>query len=709
MFNLVVYILVALAAILLIATIVYGTKQAKDTALTTLGLEISADDDAGSCKDGEVLYGINNYPYLSNPTESGAHSKYTDKMPSGTWKCSAVCGPSDPDKFAKEFLPSLKVQNKELNILGDKNAFDALVARITSKDEVLDRTVILQSSLARKGKGCFGPSEDYKNLTGAKLTEENTTAADQKKAQEEKKKKLAEEAKKREAAAKKTASSSSSGSSPSSNTAAGRPEEQMFIAPTSGGTGNVGSSSSSSDDEKITDGEKDKISLVGPCWQEFNEVAVNHMKAHLGKYDLYGDTTMEGEKIIRDLKTELGGGWVYKDSKDHIRTVPADSKISGEPRNYKQIDGLHYQTGEALAKQIGEYYGEYRKYALNDEISKDPKKEEKMLKQCEEVKERIENSNIGREDVALLQSKHKKIVELLEKVNKIDTGYTKISSAEGFLGFASKDGAQSNSTTFLTYLTRYFKTPYDLDEKILLNGFYGIYNVKKFNDQADKIIKELNDFIAQRPFVANKNKNVTIKFQGYIATSQESISKDGDIKNGSAPVHVCVYLLVKDATFDSNSGCNKVKTKARDGKFEVEFSVSPQRYAEIRSQDKVFKLYAEYNGTWGAVRNTYESVKVNHDPQAYTGTSDGKIYYSIKRDKNHPFILKGDPHFGPNATISAIGVAALNPAGIANAAVKSLRKIGMDKPQYQVAGKNMVVETSKQFMKDTGGKKCYER
>ncbi|OQA52966.1 MAG: hypothetical protein BWY43_00254 [candidate division WS2 bacterium ADurb.Bin280] len=689
--NLAVYLLVGIAFVVFVISIIYGTIEAKDTALTSLGLKIEASSKSASCKEGEVLYGINNYPHSTTPTEKGSHSKYTDKMPSGTWKCSAICGPSDPEKFAKDFLPSLKSQNEKLNIVANKNEFDALVARINSKDEILERTVILQSSLARKGKGCFGPSEDYKTLTGATLTKENTTAADQKKAEEERKAQLAKQAKERQAQAKKTSSSSSS--NPSSNTAAGSPDEQALVAPASNGSGNI--EDSSNDEEDILSGDKDKVSVVGPCWLEFNEAAVAHMRKHLGKYDLHGDTKMRKERIIRDIKTELGGGWVYKDAKGQIRTIPASENLPKDEKNqntlYSELTGLHGNGGKDLAKKIGEYYGEYRDYAKNPKNVKDPEKEKQMLKRCEEVRERIEKANTGREDVESLQKKHNQIVELLKKIKEANTGYFKIESANGFLGFENPE-TQYNNIALLNYLKDQFKSSYILEDKILLRGFYGINNVKKFNKQADEILEELNEFVDKRPFVKNENKNVTIKFSGYIATSQESIKSNGEIKNGSAPIHVCVYLFTPKEGYDHRYGCKKTIARKTDGFFEVIFEVTPERYAEIRSQAKVFKLYAEYNSTWGAVRNIYESVTVDHDPRAYSG--DGKrIYYSIKRKKELPFILKGDPHFGP-----------------INGIIKMSRRAFMDKPLYQVAEKNMVVETSKQFMRDTvSSKKCYER
>lgn len=160
----------------LVWAIADGAKTAKNIAASNL--QISASTSEISCPTGQVVYGINNYPFTSSPTESGAHKTYTDKMTDGKWKCSAVCAPSDTNQFA-DFLANLKINGKDANIVADKAAFDTLVNSLSGKSEILDRTIILENTLLRKNVGCFGPSEDYKNLTGATIAKENTTIQDQ--------------------------------------------------------------------------------------------------------------------------------------------------------------------------------------------------------------------------------------------------------------------------------------------------------------------------------------------------------------------------------------------------------------------------------------------------------------------------------------------------------------------------------------------------
>lgn len=179
-----VYVILTIMIVAVILALVDGATTVKNLASSSI--QVAADSSsskATACKTGETIYGINNYPYTSTPTENGAHKKYTDKMVSGTWKCSNVCGPSDAKKFVTEFLPSLTVDEKAINIVADRDEFDKLVDSISGKDEILDRTVIADYSLLRKNTGCFGPSDDYKNLKGATVAKENTTIADQKAAQ----------------------------------------------------------------------------------------------------------------------------------------------------------------------------------------------------------------------------------------------------------------------------------------------------------------------------------------------------------------------------------------------------------------------------------------------------------------------------------------------------------------------------------------------
>jgi len=218
----VVYVLLVLALGIFIYSFVWGFKNAKETALS--GLQISADSGAATskCADGEMLYGIHNYPFSSVPTEAGAHSKYLDKMPGGNWKCSNICAPADTNKFA-DALSKLTVGGQKMNVVASKSEFDALVAKSSGKDELLERTMILDVSLQRRGKGCFGPSDDYNNLTGATLAKENTTAADQKKAEEERQKRAEEKA---------SGGTGSGGGEPSRGTAAGDPSGQVLKAPT---------------------------------------------------------------------------------------------------------------------------------------------------------------------------------------------------------------------------------------------------------------------------------------------------------------------------------------------------------------------------------------------------------------------------------------------------------------------------------------------
>jgi len=707
-----VYLIVGIAAIFFIISLIFGTMKAKETALTSLGLKISASSDSGSCKSGEVLYGINNYPYLSTPTQSGSHSRYTDKMPSGTWKCSAICGPSDTEKFTKEFLPTLKSQNKELNIVGDKNAFDALIARITSKDEILDRTVILQSSLNRKGKGCFGPSEDYKNLTGATVTKENTTASDQKKAQEERKKKLAEEAKKREAQEKKT--SSSSGSGVTSNTAAGSPEEQALQAPT---TGSAGSLTNISDEGDVTDGEKDKVSLVGPCWLEFNKVAVDHMKNHLDKYDLYGDEKMRKERIIRDIKTELGGGWVYL-ADNKVRTVPEGDERKQE-WNLKQIDGLHDADGKKLAKQIGEYYGEYREYALNDEISKDPKKEEKMLKQCEEVKERVKKANTSfRGDIRDSDNKgpfsnyidmrrevlelHKSITDArlntnldTEKMNELLSNIKKNNNFQYDDAVKQSGKAKISSYTFFAHLKEYPGKTAGISPlaKDRYRGFWGIYTIQQDNHYLNALREELKRIIKATPQINNANTKTTVTISGNIAIADKHITKEGKVKNSTKyPIHICAFLIDKDGDFNESAGCHKVETKRQDGGFYVQFKVDNKTLDRILNNraDKVFKIYAAYglqglvsilHGRTETTRNYYGSfpTKLNireNEVITLQKNNKGEVLIKIKK----PIILYGDKHMVDFALY------VLSP--------------------FYNSSENMILQTSSLFQREAKSKNC---
>lgn len=235
MLRVIVYVLLVASAALFVFSMVMGAKTVRDTALSSL--KISAETSAGTtqCKDGEVVYGVHNYPFTSVPKDSGAHAKYTDKMPDGTFRCSAVCGPSDPSKFATEVVSKLTVGGEKMNVVANKSEFDALVAKQSSKSELLDRTMILEYSLQRRGLGCFGPSMDYKNLQGATVAKANTTYEDQKKAEEERKKK-AEEAKKQ--------SGTSGTGSDYQGTAAGNPNDQTLQAPTGGGSQSTDQSSS---------------------------------------------------------------------------------------------------------------------------------------------------------------------------------------------------------------------------------------------------------------------------------------------------------------------------------------------------------------------------------------------------------------------------------------------------------------------------------
>lgn len=187
-----VYALLIFVAMLFIVSLVNGTKTVWDTALTAL--KISADSDQGKkCADGEALYGIHNYPFSSNPTEKGAHEKYTSKMSEETFRCSSICGPSDTTKFTLELLPKLTVGGEKLNVVANKAEFDALIAKQSGKGGIIDRTMILDNSLQRRNLGCFGPSKDYNNLQGASLTKQNTTFDDQKKAEAEREKTAEEE------------------------------------------------------------------------------------------------------------------------------------------------------------------------------------------------------------------------------------------------------------------------------------------------------------------------------------------------------------------------------------------------------------------------------------------------------------------------------------------------------------------------------------
>lgn len=594
-----------------------------------------------------TLVAINNYPDLNTlkeiPAENdkGINRTWLDKMGEQSWKCSHVCitGFNEGDYRSEG--------NKEKV----KQALEGATAKINdqkdTKIQVLDSDEILEL-MKNDPKGmksvvnidslkshCEGPnSTDY---SAVNTTLGETTIL-----------------KRNETNTVNISSSSSGTSSPAGIGNANSVD-------TSGLTGTApnGTTSSDNDDNLGESGasaggtpqlakpegigyDKDKPSDVAKCWLAVANESAKHMKEHLRVYN-----QTNALQIINDINNLLLG---YK-------------------RGQTQYPALHGGTNENKPK-IAAVYNKYSKIVKTDDKDKTKykKNEATLLKECNQILERIPKFSTDRTDITELKEKKEKLTDTYEKIVKSELNLTnRIGNPNGAYGYAGTD-----IKGFFDFI-KAIGAKRSLLDKERYQDIKGYENVINDIKATDNLQNQLNQILVQNPIVTGESAKSTIKVIGNIAINNSNI-KNGLINNGGKTIHVCVYIIGKE-----KNDCYKIKTNKSNGYFEVILNdVGTEVIKDFSGSydTNKIKIYAVTNpGKFAFIRNILTSFP--------SQTSDGRV------------------SFGPSGRTNQYNLKITTPITLLGDFSANL----LNKPTYPF-GKNGVKEALNKFMKDTRKGNC---
>lgn len=639
-------------------------KDSTPTAATKVSAPYYTSDDKkeGSsidetCSKG-TLVAINNYPdsttlkKISAEGDKGINQTWLDKMGEQSWKCSHVCitgfdeGDYRSEGNKEKVKRALEGATAKINDQKDTKIqvlTSSEILELMKKNPTGMKAVVNIDSLKSR---CEGPNSTNYSTVNTTLGETTILKRNE----------------------TNTVNISSSGSGTSSPAGIGD-STTLNKSKTTGSTSD--STASPVDDNDLGEGgasagsapqiakpdkmlgyDKNNPSSVAKCWLAVADESAKHMKEHLRVYN-----QTDAIQIINDMTHLLFG---YKNGNMSYPPLHGGSNV-GKPR-------------------ISEVYTDYRNIVFEDDKNKSKykKKEATLLKECNQILERVPKFSTERTDITELKEKKERLTDTYNKIVKSELNLTnKINIPKGTYGYTGTD-----IKSFFDFI-KAIGTKGSLLDKERYQDIKGYENVINDIRVTDELQKQLNNILKENPQVENTSAKSTITVSGNVAINNKKISSGNIVNNGNKrTIHICVYLI-GDA-----KNCKKIKTNKSDGYFEVTFdnitAAKIKDFTNSYDSEKI-KIYAVYNDTLHKVRNIYSSYPSQTSTGfsgasrvTFTNNNNGKYTLQI----HSPIVLYGE-----------------------NTLIK-MPFVYSEKPEYQVHDVNMVKKNAQQFMKDTGKDNC---